>query len=194
MLLAEFFAPRQGSSTGAMDAYSNMGKFCGVEHGPKRWTGAIKPDWRPSVGGYHAEFAAFLVNCGPTLRERCRPLASGTPLEQVTDNDADWQLFLENAGKDFHDAVQTWENDYHSLVDAWIEIPRQPSQGAAQSEKYKANSTRYQIRRHLSHHCPPSFDTRPQSLGYFTQGFRKGSRHKAIPSLLTCSAASARLF
>jgi len=145
MLLAEFFAPRQGNSTGAMDAYSNMGNFCGVEHGPERWTGAVKPDWRPSVGGYHAEFVAFLMNRGPSLRGRCRPLVSGTPLEQVTDNDAEWQLFLENAGKDFHSAVQTWEKDYRSLADAWIEIPRQPSQGAAQSEKYKANSIRYQI-------------------------------------------------
>ena len=50
MLLAEFFAPRQASSTGAMDAYSNMGKFCGLDNGPERWTGAVKPDWTPSLG------------------------------------------------------------------------------------------------------------------------------------------------
>ena len=36
MLLGEFFAPRQGAYTGAMDAYSNMRKFCGVGECPER--------------------------------------------------------------------------------------------------------------------------------------------------------------
>ncbi len=145
MLLAEFFAPRQGSSTGAMDAYSNMGKFCGLDNGPERWTGAVKPDWTPSLGGYHTDFSAFLLTSGRLFRDRCRPLVRGTPLEKLTENDAQWQLFLENAEKDFRNAVQAWEKDYRSLVDAWMEIPRQPPQKAAQSEKYKANSIRYQI-------------------------------------------------
>ena len=39
MLLGEFFAPHQGAYTGAMDAYSSMGKFCGVGECPERWSG-----------------------------------------------------------------------------------------------------------------------------------------------------------
>ena len=124
MLLAEFFAPRQASSTGAMDAYSNMGKFCGLDNGPERWTGAVKPDWTPSLGGYHTDFSAFLLTSGRLLRDRCSPLVRGTPLEKLTENDDQWQLFLDNAEKDFRNAVQAWEKDYRSLVDAWMEIPK----------------------------------------------------------------------
>lgn len=145
MFLAEFFAPRQASSTGAMDAYSNMRKFCGLDNGPERWTGAVKPDWTPPLGGYHTDFNAFLLTSGRLFRDRCRPLVRGTPLEKLTENDSQWQLFLDNAEKDFRNAVQAWEKDYRSLVDAWMEIARQPPQTAAQSERYKANSIRYQI-------------------------------------------------
>lgn len=88
MLLAEFFAPRQGISTGAVDAYSNMGKFSGLDRGPERWTGAVKGEWTPSLGGYHRDFIVFLRNSGRLFRERCRPLVRGTPLEKMTENDA----------------------------------------------------------------------------------------------------------
>lgn len=145
MLLAEFFAPRQGSSTGAMDAYSNMGKFCGMEHGPERWTSGAKPNWAPFVGGSHRDFSIFLLNSSKFFRERAALLVRGTSLESSTDNDTQWKLFLENAKNEFQQAVQAWEKDYRSLVDAWIEIPGQPSQATAQSERYKANSIRYQI-------------------------------------------------
>jgi DEAD/DEAH box helicase domain-containing protein len=146
MLLAEFFAPRQGSSTGAMDAYSNMTTFCGVDRGPEKWTGTIKPDWIPPKGGYHTDFILFLQNSGRLLRDRCVSLVRGTPLEKVTENDVQWQIFLENAKKDLLLAVHDWEKDYESLRDAWVEIPRHPSQPTVQSERSKANSIRYQIK------------------------------------------------
>jgi len=145
MLLAEFFAPRQGTSTGAMDAYSNMGKFCGMGPGPERWTGSVKPNWIRPSGGSHNDFSAFLANSGPLLRERAKALVQHTALENLTESDKQWHSFLDNANEEFQDAVRVWGKDYRSLADAWTEIPSQPPQRLVQSEKFKATSIRYQI-------------------------------------------------
>jgi hypothetical protein len=117
-----------------------------VDRGPEKWTGTIKPDWIPPKGGYHTDFILFLQNSGRLLRDRCVSLVRGTPLEKVTENDVQWQIFLENAKKDLPLAVHDWEKDYESLRDAWVEIPRHPSQPTVQSERSKANSIRYQIK------------------------------------------------
>jgi len=146
MLLGEFFVPRQGAFTGAMDAYSTMGKFCGFEIGPTKWNGEAKPDWIPSPGGYHNDFVQFLQSSGRSYRQRCKSLVVGTPLESLTADDAQWRTFLEESERDFLDAVKRWEKDYQSLLDAWLEIPKQPPQKAVPAERSKANSIRYQIR------------------------------------------------
>lgn len=46
MLLAEFFAPLQSFATGAMDAYSNMGRLLGV-NAPPKWE---RSDPRNQIG------------------------------------------------------------------------------------------------------------------------------------------------
>lgn len=146
MLLGEFFAPRQGAYTGAMDAYSNMGKFCGVGECPERWSGGGKPEWKGAAGGYHTDFIQFLEKDGSLYRERSNALVVGTQLQQVTKDDASWAGFLATAVGAFRESVSKWEDDYKSLRDAWLEIPAHTSQKEWIGEKNKANSIRYQIK------------------------------------------------
>ena len=146
MLLGEFFAPRQDAYTGAMDAYSNMRKFCGVGECPERWSGNGKPEWKAAVGGYHTDFIQFLEKDGSLYRERSNALVVGTQLQPVTKDDASWRDFLTTAVKAFRESVSKWEDDYKSLRDAWLEIPGQTSQKESMGEKNKANSIRYQIK------------------------------------------------
>jgi hypothetical protein len=146
MLLGEFFVPHQGAFTGAMDAYSTMGRFCGTERLPDKWTGQVKPEWAPSAGGYHNDFIEFLLASGELYRERCRRLVSDTPLECLAADATQWHGFLKEAERDFSKAVGHWIVDYQSLRDAWLEIQKQPSQKAVPGERSKANSIRYQIK------------------------------------------------
>jgi hypothetical protein len=146
MLLGEFFAPRQGAYTGAMDAYSNMGKLCGVGECPERWSGAGKPAWKAAAGGYHTAFMQFLGKEGLHYRDRSNALVIGTELQNVTKDRASWTSFLATAIEEFRKAVSKWEDDYTSLRDSWLEIPDHPAQKDLTGEKNKANSIRYQIK------------------------------------------------
>jgi DEAD/DEAH box helicase domain-containing protein len=148
LLLAEFFAPMQGGATGAMTAYSNMGRLCGVEAPPK-WTGTTKPDWSPVRSGYTDDFIQFLQqikNPMHPLRNRCREIAQDTPLEIIFGDDQGWDRFIEGAQDTFRIAIKEWEEDCQSLSAAWSEIRKIPSSDAVSGERAKANSVRYQIR------------------------------------------------
>jgi hypothetical protein len=148
LLLAEFFTPIQGGATGAMNAYSNMGKLCGVQP-PPRWTGATKPDWSPAETGYAEDFIRFLQAVkAPVhpLRSRCRQLAQGTPLETILNDDQGWHNFVEAAQLAFRAAYQEWQDDSQSLSAAWCEIRKDPPSDGTQAERAKANSIRYQLR------------------------------------------------
>jgi DEAD/DEAH box helicase domain-containing protein len=146
MLLAEF-APSQSGGAGAMNAYSNMGRLFGVE-APPRWSASSKPEWVSSDAGYAEEFVRFLKTVrvpGHPFRTRAQILARYTPLEVVTDSAEAWSLFIDQAIAEFSEARAKWDNDYRSLRDAWIEIPKILSGDASKSERFKANSIRYQI-------------------------------------------------
>jgi hypothetical protein len=148
MLLAEFFAPLQSCATGAMAAYSNMGRLCGVDP-PPRWIGSAKPDWICSSTGYAEEFAQFLQSIrisSSDFRGRCRRIVQDTPLNGIADSDGAWQEFVDMAECQFRDAYNEWNKDYRSLRDAWMEIPKQLSSESVASERAKASSIRYQIR------------------------------------------------
>ena len=146
MLLGEFFAPRQGAYTGAMDAYSNMRKFCGVGDCPERWSGSGKPLWNVALGGYHTDFIQFLAKDGEFYKDRSSALTVGTQLEEMTTDDESWKTFLSTAVEAFRESVSKWEEDYKALRDAWLEIPSQGPQKESTAEKNKANSIRYQIK------------------------------------------------
>jgi len=148
MLLAEFFAPLQSDRTGAMAAYSNMGRLCGTDVPPK-WSGSSKPDWSAPLTGCAEDFLKFLDPVRSPVhpvRQRCRRIVQGTPLETLVSDDVAWRQFIEEAAKQFRDAYTEWEEDYVSLRNAWIEISKLPPSEAASAERAKANSIRYQIR------------------------------------------------
>ena len=151
MLLAEFFAPMQPDQTGAMDAYSNMGKLCGVDAPPK-WTDSTKPDWSSSGVRSAEEFARFTRFLEPIrsslhpFRKRCRSVVQYTPLDSIVDDDGAWQEFLVETVRQFRAACEEWQEDYHSLRDAWAEVPKEPPSATLAAERAKANSIRYQLR------------------------------------------------
>ncbi|MCW5980039.1 MAG: DEAD/DEAH box helicase [Bryobacteraceae bacterium] len=148
MLLAEFFTPMQSTKSGAMDAYSNMGRLCSVDAPPK-WTGSTKPDWSSSMAEHAAAFGRyleFLRSGGDFFRKRCRGVVQETPRAAIVDNDVDWRTFLDSAQAQFFEAYNAWRNDFRSLRDAWMEISKQPSADALSAERARANAIRYQIR------------------------------------------------
>ena len=147
MLLAEFFAPMQMFATGAMDAYSNMGRLLGVKAPPK-WerSDPRKPDWPLVPLGNTGEFLRFLEGVRSLehpLRVRCRAIVTNTPMENIADA---WEAFVNEAATRFRDATREWERDFLSLRGAWEEIPQQPTADSVGGERAKANSIRYQIR------------------------------------------------
>jgi hypothetical protein len=147
MLLAEFFAPMQSDQTGAMDAYSNMGKLCGVDAPPK-WTGSTKPDWSSSGSQSAQEFKRFLEPIRSSLhplRQGCRSVAQDTPLDTIVGSDASWREFLLEAEAQFLAACNEWQEDYGSLRSAWVDIQKDPPSAALAGERAKANSIRYQL-------------------------------------------------
>jgi len=147
MLLAEFFAPMQSFATGAMDAYSNMGRLFGVKP-PPRWerSDPKKPDWPVVPLDDVGEFLRFLESVRAPehpLRQRCRWIVTDTPMENIADA---WESFVDEAAIRFREASGEWKRDFSSLRGAWEEIPPQPVADAAPAERAKTNSIRYQIR------------------------------------------------
>lgn len=149
MLLAEFFSPLQPEHTGAMDAYENMGKLGGIEPPPK-WTDLTrKPEWSSSEIGHGERFVHFLEQVksnGLAFRTRCKSIVRDTLLERIIDDDREWQEFVDEASRQFGEALASWSRDYLSLRDAWLEISVHPGISNVNSERAKANSIRYQIR------------------------------------------------
>lgn len=149
MLLSEFFSPLQPDYTGAMDAYENMGKLSGSEPPPKWADMAKKPDWSPAGVGYGDHFIRFLerVKSQPQpFRQRCESIVQGTLLEKITVDNQEWINFVDQATKQFDEALDSWLRDYKSLTDAWMDVPVQPGTTALSTEKAKANSIRYQMK------------------------------------------------
>jgi hypothetical protein len=147
MLLAEFFAPMQSFATGAMDAYSNMGRLLGVKAPPK-WerSDPRKPDWTVIPLEDSGEFLRFLEGVRSLehpLRKRCRAIVTDTPMENIANA---WEAFIDDAAARFRDASKEWKRDFSSLRGAWEEISQQPPSDAVGAERAKANSIRYQIR------------------------------------------------
>jgi DEAD/DEAH box helicase domain-containing protein len=147
MLLAEFFAPMQSFATGAMDAYSNMGRLLGVKAPPK-WerSDPKRPDWPPVAPGNTGDFMRFLDGVRSSdhpLRQRCRAIVTNTPMENIAEA---WEDFIDETASRFRNASKEWERDFLSLRGAWEEVPERPPAESVGAERAKANSIRYQIR------------------------------------------------
>ncbi len=184
MLLAEFFAPMQSFATGAMDAYSNMGRLFGVKAPPK-WerSDPKKPDWPIVQLEDSGEFLRFLDNLRSQehpLRKRCRAIMTGTPMENIADA---WKVFVDDAATRFRESSREWKKDFLSLRGAWEEIPAQPPADAAGAGGAKA--TRFAIKSVPTAISPsssfsPTPDSCPDTASRFTCSASQSGNHARI--------------
>ncbi|GMW00918.1 MAG: hypothetical protein AMXMBFR84_20550 [Candidatus Hydrogenedentota bacterium] len=147
VLLSEFLRLRQGKHTGAMHAFGQMGRFCGIDNVPARWAsvGAPKPVWNSEGVDTAAQFFIALENLKSVqdIRSRIASLVIGTKLDMSTEED--WREFVEYAKQSFARAVDDWKDNMNQLRNAWNEIPTQPNSNLGR-EMAKANSLRYMIK------------------------------------------------
>ncbi|MBI5016777.1 MAG: DEAD/DEAH box helicase [Deltaproteobacteria bacterium] len=160
-LLGEFFrwVYPSDAEVGAMNAFGNMGVFCGVPL-PRRWQDGgvpaidppaanwtIPPDapWANSVpgpGGLAAHFRAYLAwlgdegtqTVGPALE---RILAGSAGSEAL----GAWDSFVTDAQSDFDRGVGAWLAEYGELLDAWNAVP-----GGSSNARAQCNAIRYQLK------------------------------------------------
>jgi hypothetical protein len=147
VLLSEFLSPTLPGHVGAMEAYGNMGSFCGVDRAPERWLQGAKPTWNPPMSGQADQFSEFLrsVEDSPRgLARRLAILALGTPLELTTPEG--WSDFVLGARDAFDTALRVWREDLTQLKEAWDEIPPNPRQERRNVEMARARAITYQIR------------------------------------------------
>ena len=160
LLLGEFFGAvyPPGTRVGAMNAFGNMGKFCGVPlpdywaRGDKPTLQAFKGDWtldvplpwwhpdqqEPGLKGRFLDFLRWLQGAGRgTVETSLKRLFDGTGCDGVL---GDWWGFFSVVLGDFLDAVAQWHADYSALLETWKMLDTSTPHAAAQ-----ANSLRYQM-------------------------------------------------
>lgn len=149
VLLSEFLRSQQPPKTGAMHAFGKMGKFCGVNSFPSRWTRVSepKPSWSPegvNVADHFVEFLNELQTVDGGFQSRLFSLSEHTVLSALGKRDG-WREFVGLAMEDFRKAIEEWKRDVEQLREAWNEIPAQPTTDVGR-EMAKANSIRHMIR------------------------------------------------
>jgi hypothetical protein len=159
-LLGEFFRqvyPRD-AQVGAMNAFGNVGSFCGVRP-PRYWPQGegkpdfplFAPDWatpagvgwwheRPDQGleGHFTDYLNWLRDYGegavrPTLERLFRDSVVLAFLE-------DWGGFVDLILADFDRALNTWRQEYDELKASWFAVG-----GSDVRERALANMLRYQL-------------------------------------------------
>ena len=160
-LLGEFFKTvyPPGTRVGAMNAFGNMGRFCG-EVLPSKWNRgeskpgvpSFRPDWQPAVETawwnqsklgvgleeHFLDFLSWVRNGGKTIWvPRLANLFQNTPLSETLE---DWVTLLDSVISAFKDAVRNWKQEYQALLQAWKSVSETASQARAQS-----NMLRYQM-------------------------------------------------
>jgi Lhr-like helicase len=166
-LLGEFF--RQiyppGARVGAMNAFGNMGRFCGVEFVPYWDRSAPKPMLRPAqadwemanraewfdpergeagLENHFLDFLQYLRQAGAAdYQEALRAIYEGTPLIEELE---DWPRFIDELERSFNEAVNDWRRDYESLLGAWSRIEENGAGNRQASPIAQANMLHYQSR------------------------------------------------
>lgn len=166
-LLGEFF--RQiyppGAHVGAMKAFGNMGRFCGVDFIPYWERSAPKPSLIPAQAeweilnsaewfnperqeaGLEDHFLDFLkylrLGGADGYQNKMRALFAGT---RLLDELEDWPGFIDQLEQSFKDAVSDWRADYESLLRAWNGIAGNGASGRQASPVAQANMLHYQSR------------------------------------------------
>lgn len=159
--LGEFFQAMYPPSArvGAMNAFGNMGQFCGVVL-PAYWAKAMskppldqfQPDWKKperapwwnpgnrvfGLEGRFLEYLEWIRDWGEVeMRPAVERLLQGT---SVYTELANWEAFLENMIDDFVAAVRDWRQEFDTLLQLWHFIEEDTSHARAY-----ANSLRYQM-------------------------------------------------
>ena len=156
-LLGEFFRAiyPEDHHVGAMNAFGNMGTFCGV---PKvaYWSKRDpKPSVRtPTVSGHQPDFpwwnsdlevpaleAQFLSYLNwiqdegqEVLGNKIEILLNETQLLKELE---DWHSFLQHSIDHFREAIHSWREDYENLLSSW--------RTTEEEQKAQANAIRYQL-------------------------------------------------
>lgn len=161
-LLGKFFRAvyRPGTHVGAMNAFGNMGLFCGVARWPDFWKGRNRkpdpprpdkpalsenPQWMrrpadsPDVWAQFEDYLAWARSSGRgEFAQAVRAIAADTPMAGFTE---DWERLIDDIAANFRRIVNEWRSDYELLLKRWSEIgetnERDPS---------LANAMRFQMR------------------------------------------------
>ena len=141
-LLGSFFRSKAGPGErrGAMDAFGNMGSFCGKPKVPY-WSDTATPPQLPQAPpDLSQQFREDLFrqrDLGDELhQEGIRRLITGTVLEGRAEN---FVGLTQSVIEAFNSTVDDWNRDYEQLYAAWCEAVQGPS-------KAQANAIRYQLK------------------------------------------------
>ena len=122
-LLNEFFSPQTSDiKTGAMNAFGTMGDICGVPKAP-RWNRGdrkprLDPRQRTSISDAFLSFLHRVKSEGePLYGQSVEALLQGTPINDrpITD----WGDLIQRVSDQFSEAVNSWQEEYVLLLDAW---------------------------------------------------------------------------
>jgi DEAD/DEAH box helicase domain-containing protein len=141
-LLGEFFRTRigPGERRGAMNAFGNMGSFCGKPKVPYWDDSSVPPAIGPTPPDLSQEFREWLFLLRDVGEERHQGavgrMLRGTILEERA---IDFAPLVQSVIDAFNDAVGDWNRDHEELFAAWAD-----SVGAG--SKAPANAIRYQLK------------------------------------------------
>lgn len=158
-LLGEFFRDLLPTSNhvGAMNAFGQMGDFCGVAL-PPRWAEGPAPqipkvtsiindseypkcDWfiphqQKGLEKYFLDYLYWAKEFGQyKIEEYLKPLFLNSGLEGLLNR---WEELFENIIDEFTNAIIRWREEYDPLFNAWIDCQKSKA-------KSQANAIRYQL-------------------------------------------------
>jgi hypothetical protein len=152
-LLGEFFRSLYGPDDrkGAMNAFGNMGFFCGKSKVPYWEDKDLAPVVSSAPLNLAHRFRQLLVECRDSghegYHEVIRQLLKETALEVLAD---DLSGLLQAVIDQFDKAVNDWSNDYNQLRGAWDETLQHWVDAETQTDKRRlqlqANAIRYQLK------------------------------------------------
>ena len=156
-LLGEFFRSiyPEDQHVGAMNAFGNMGKFCGVPKVAYWKKGDPKPSVQtPIASGHPLDFPWWnpdLETLGLEARFLCYlnwvrdagQKALGKAIETLLDESQllkeleDWHGFLQTSIGHFSEAIHNWRDEYENLLSSWCKTEEE--------QQPQANAIRYQL-------------------------------------------------
>jgi DEAD/DEAH box helicase domain-containing protein len=141
-LLGNFFTSLYGPQDrkGAMDAFGNMGSFCGKQTVPYWDDVQTLPQLKDAPANRSGMFLAVLheTRDHPTaaVLEHAGRLLAGTALETQVNN---WRELIQEVINEFNGAVTDWNDDYERLRQSWDE-------SVSEANVRTSNAIRHQLK------------------------------------------------